>query len=183
MQSSSQPIASQSRERLPVMAQPVSRRKITRYGLFGLLGLFGATSAVATAVMLYPTKVVGFGAKVAAGTLADIKQQLTTQKFVRNQEGKFYILPADDQSMIAVYWKCVHLGCTVPAPSAALEGNIQCPCHGSLYKGSNGDLIHGPATRPLDYMPISVENGNVIVDTGTVIPRTTFEPNQVTKLA
>ncbi|MDQ6604261.1 MAG: Rieske (2Fe-2S) protein [Chloroflexota bacterium] len=181
MQATSYP--GQSRERLPVLDQRTSRRRFTRYGLFGLLGAFTATSAVATYRMLYPTKVIGFGAKVNAGTVQDVKTLLAGQKFVRNSSGRFYILPASADTAIAVYWKCVHLGCTVPAPSPALEGNIQCPCHGSLYNGQTGDLIHGPATRPLDYFPITVDNGAVIVDTGKVTTRQAFDASQATKLA
>lgn len=181
MQVSSQ--ASRTRERLPVLDQQTSRRRFTRYGLMAILGAFTAVSAVATYKNLYPTKVTGFGAKVNAGTLTDVKNLLAGQKYVRNTEGRFYLLPATADSAIAVYWKCVHLGCTVPAPSPALDGNIQCPCHGSLYKGSNGDLIHGPATHPLDYFPVTVENGSVIVDTGKVTTRQNFDPSQTTKLA
>lgn len=181
MQASSH--ASQARDRLPVLEHQTSRRRVTRYGLFALLGAFTATSAVATYRMLYPTKVSGFGAKVNAGTVQDVKTLLAGQKFVRNSEGRFYILPGEADSVIAVYWKCVHLGCTVPPPSPALEGNIQCPCHGSLYNGKTGDLIHGPATHPLDYFPISVVDGAVIVDTGKVNTRQAFSPDQLTKLA
>ncbi len=180
MQVSSQ--VPQTRERLPVLEHRTSRRRFTRYSLFGLLGAFTATSAVATYRMMYPTKVVGFGAKVNAGTVQDVKTLLQGQKYIRNTEGRFYLLPATDDTTIAVYWKCVHLGCTVPAPSAALEGNIQCPCHGSLYNGKTGDLIHGPATHPLDYFPVTVDNGSVIVDTGKVTARQEFAPDQATKL-
>ena len=161
---------------------PISRRRLIRYAIFSILGAFTATSAVATARLLYPTAVTGFGSKVPAGTIDDIRTQLADQKYVRNVTGKFYLLPAIEGGAIAVYWKCVHLGCTVPAPNPDLAGNIQCPCHGSLYNGKTGDLIHGPATRPLDYFPITVENGNVVVDTGTIITRQAFAPGQATKL-
>ncbi|MHB8647044.1 MAG: QcrA and Rieske domain-containing protein [Thermomicrobiales bacterium] len=180
MQSSSH--AGQSRERLPVLEHRASRRKVTRYGLFAILGAFTTVSAVATYKNLYPNKVTGFGAKVNAGTVQDIKTLLAGQKYVRNSEGRFYLLPATADSAIAVYWKCVHLGCTVPAPSPALEGNIQCPCHGSLYNGHNGDLIHGPATHPLDYFKITIDNGSVIVDTSNVITRQAYDQSQTTKL-
>jgi len=175
--------ASQARDRLPVLEHRTSRRRVTRYGLFAVLGAFTAVSAVATYKNLYPTKVTGFGAKVNAGTVNDVKTLLAGQKYVRNTEGRFYILPATADSIIAVYWKCVHLGCTVPAPSPALEGNIQCPCHGSLYNGMTGDLIHGPATHPLDYFPVTIDNGAVIVDTGKVTTRQAYSPDQTTKLA
>jgi len=171
------------RERLPVLEQRTSRRKFTRYSLFTLLGLSSLLTAVASVKMLYPTKVVGFGTKVVAGSVADIKTQLDQKKYVINQEGKFILLPAEAGKAIAVYWKCVHLGCTVPAPSAALDGNIQCPCHGSLYKGENGDLIHGPATRPLDWMPITIDAGNVVVDTGKVNTRDAYQADQSTALS
>lgn len=183
MQQSSVGVAGYDRERLPVLAQRTTRRKFTRWSLFTALGLGSLLSAVGTVKMLYPTRVVGFGTKVVAGALNDVRQQLQTQKFVQNPEGRFFILPAEEGKAIAVYWKCVHLGCTVPAPNATLQGNIQCPCHGSIYKGTNGDLIQGPATRPLDWMPVTVEAGNVIVDTAVVNTRTAYEPNQSTSLA
>jgi cytochrome b6-f complex iron-sulfur subunit len=181
MQASSH--AAQARDRLPVLEHQTTRRRFTRYGLFAVLGAFTAVSAVATYKTMYPNKVTGFGVKVNAGTVQDIKTTLAGQKYVRNSEGHFYLLPATEDSAIAVYWKCVHLGCTVPAPSPALEGNIQCPCHGSLYNGKTGDLIHGPATHPLDYFPITIENGAVIVDTSKVTTRQSYSPDQTTKLA
>lgn len=174
---------SPAEQTIPVLAPPVPRRTFIRYAVLSLIGAFTATSAVATYQLLYPTKVTGFGAKVAAGSVEEIRALLMHQKYVRNAVGKFYLLPATEEGAIAVYWKCVHLGCTVPAPNPDLAGNIQCPCHGSLYNGKTGDLIHGPATRPLDYFPMAVENGNVIVDTGRIITRQTFAPDQATKLA
>jgi Rieske Fe-S protein len=122
------------------------------------------------------------GTKVAAGGVAEIKAMLGTQRYLRNPDGRFYLLPATDTGVIAVSWRCVHLGCTVPPPNPALNGNIQCPCHGSLYDGRTGAVMHGPATHPLDYFPIALENGNVIVDTGTVIVRQEYQPEQSTPL-
>jgi len=42
--------------------------------------------------------------------------------------------------------------------------------------------IHGPATRSLDYFPITIDNGAVIVDTSKVTTRQSYEPSQATKL-
>ncbi len=167
---------------ITIVERPLPRRKFVRFALFSLLGAFTATSAFASLRLLYPTKVAGFGTKVPAGTVEEVKALLASQKYVRNATGNFYLLPATDESAIAVYWRCVHLGCTVPAPNPDLSGNIQCPCHGSLYNGKTGDLIHGPATRPLDYFPVTVENGTVIVDTSKVTVRHAFAPEQATRL-
>jgi hypothetical protein len=39
----------------------------------------------------------------------------------------------------------------------------------------------GPAPRPLDLFPITIVDGEVIVDTGHPILREKFEPSQETK--
>jgi len=170
-----------ARARLPLLEQKASRRKFTRYALFSLLGAFAATSAVATARSLYPTKVKGFGARVTAGSVAEIGATLAGQGYVRSDEGHFYLLPAAQHAAIAVYWKCKHLGCTVPPPGA--NGRIECGCHNSWYDSKTGALLKGPATHPLDFMPIAIENGNVIVDTSRPTPREVYDPSQATSLA
>jgi Rieske Fe-S protein len=171
---------SRTNARLPMRETPLSRRRFVRYVIFASLGAFLAEGAVAMARMLFPNEIKGFGTKIVAGTVPEIKTLLASQEYVRNPGGKFYLLPAIPDGAIACYWRCVHLGCTVPPPNPALEGNIQCPCHGSLYNGKTGGLIHGPATRSLDYFPTTVESGNVIVNTGKVIRRQEFEPSQAT---
>lgn len=170
----------QSRAQLPILDHTTTRRKFTRYALFSLLGAFVATSAVATVRSLYPTKVKGFGARVTAGSVAEIATTLSTQRYVRNDEGHFYLLPAAQGAAIAVYWKCKHLGCTVPPPGA--NGRIECGCHDSWYDGATGALLKGPATHPLDFMPITIENGNLVVDTSKVTTREAYEPTQATPL-
>jgi cytochrome b6-f complex iron-sulfur subunit len=50
---------------------------------------------------------------------------------------------------------CTHQGCTVAYSSGS--GNIQCPCHGSVYSTS-GSVIQGPAQRALQAFPVSVNN-------------------------
>lgn len=171
---------SQSRVRLPVLEQITSRRKFTRYALLSLLGAFAATSAVATVRSLYPTTVKGFGARVTAGSVAEVNATLVGQGYVRNDAGHFYLLSAEQGAAIAVYWKCKHLGCTVPPPGA--NGRIECPCHNSWYDGKTGALLKGPATHPLDFIPVTIENGNVVVDTSKVMTRDAYDPSQATLL-
>ena len=69
---------------------------------------------------------------------------------------------------MALYWKCVHLGCTVPwVPAGKLD--FHCPCHGSVYT-YDGVRIAGPAPRPLDYMQLTVDpSGEILVNTGKII--------------
>jgi thiosulfate dehydrogenase [quinone] large subunit len=58
---------------------------------------------------------------------------------------------------------CPHMGCTV-GYSAATQ-IIVCPCHGSEFEVSTGDVIQGPATRGLTKLEIVEEsNGNLYLE-------------------
>jgi Rieske Fe-S protein len=53
---------------------------------------------------------------------------------------------------------CTHRGCTV-APAGS---ELKCPCHGSVYKASDGSNVSGPAPRPLDKVAVKVVDGQVV---------------------
>jgi Rieske Fe-S protein len=53
---------------------------------------------------------------------------------------------------------CSHQGCTV---SQVAAGAIHCPCHGSLFRVTDGSVAHGPATRPLAPVKIEVEGNSI----------------------
>ena len=53
---------------------------------------------------------------------------------------------------------CTHEGCTV---ASVVKGVISCPCHGSQYSAVTGDVIQGPATRPLHAVSVVVRDGYV----------------------
>lgn len=53
--------------------------------------------------------------------------------------------------------RCTHAGCTV----AAAGGELRCPCHGSVFKASDGSVLHGPARSPLPPYPVTVVDGVV----------------------
>ncbi|WP_068689370.1 FAD-dependent oxidoreductase [Thermobifida halotolerans] len=54
----------------------------------------------------------------------------------------------------AVSARCTHLGCIVAFNAA--EEAWECPCHGSRF-GLDGEVLHGPATHPLDRVDVSRE--------------------------
>src|ERR671920_197378 len=54
---------------------------------------------------------------------------------------------------------CTHQGCKV----AYQDGNLACPCHGSIFDPANGaSVVSGPAQRPLPEIPVKVEGGEVV---------------------
>jgi cytochrome b6-f complex iron-sulfur subunit len=59
---------------------------------------------------------------------------------------------------VALSSTCTHQGCTVAYNSGA--GNIQCPCHGSVYT-TTGSVVQGPAPSSLKSYAVSLA-GNVL---------------------
>lgn len=53
---------------------------------------------------------------------------------------------------------CPHLGCAVRAIAA---GTVNCFCHGSRFRISDGAVVGGPAKEPLTRREVTVEAGLV----------------------
>ena len=51
---------------------------------------------------------------------------------------------------------CTHLGCNI---NKADGDKLICPCHGSAFD-TDGNAIKGPAVRPLQSMPFSIDNSS-----------------------
>ena len=56
---------------------------------------------------------------------------------------------------------CTHMGCTV---STISNGTIDCPCHGSQYSIKTGDVVGGPAPKPLPAKQIKVTGDNIFLE-------------------
>jgi cytochrome b6-f complex iron-sulfur subunit len=90
--------------------------------------------------------------------------------------GRFYLVRLEDGGFLALHRECTHLGCTVPW--RAETGRFECPCHASAFD-MTGDVVSPPAPRPLDVLPLRVENGIVKVEAGRRLRRTAFRSDQV----
>jgi cytochrome b6-f complex iron-sulfur subunit len=158
-----------------------------RRGLIALLGwgtiaLVSLQAVVAFLIYFWPRKMGTFGSKVSVGSPNDFKVG-DVKYFV---EGKFY-LSRVEEGFMALYQKCPHVGCTVPwrpefthDKAPGVTGLFRCPCHGSTYL-RNGQIIFGPAPRPMDYMKITNEGGKLVVDTGQIKRRPAWDPAQALK--
>jgi Rieske Fe-S protein len=56
---------------------------------------------------------------------------------------------------------CTHMGCTV---STISNGTIDCPCHGSQYSIKTGDVVGGPAPKPLPAKQIKVTGDSIFLE-------------------
>ena len=54
--------------------------------------------------------------------------------------------------------ECTHQGCTVEPG----EGELSCPCHGSVFDLETGDPVQGPATEPLLAVEVTVGDDGAI---------------------
>lgn len=93
-------------------------------------------------------------------------------------DGKFYLARLEDGGFLALHRKCTHLGCSVPW--IVDEQRFACPCHASAFN-IRGDVVNAPAPRPLDLFAVVIIEGVVRVDTGQLIRRKTFEPEQAVR--
>ncbi|MBW4054680.1 MAG: ubiquinol-cytochrome c reductase iron-sulfur subunit [Proteobacteria bacterium] len=55
---------------------------------------------------------------------------------------------------------CPHLGCHYNWDAAS--GHFVCPCHGSVF-ALDGAVLGGPTPRPLDTLPVKIENGELYI--------------------
>lgn len=156
-------------------AHGITRRQALRSGMFATIGAFFSLSLGGAGGMFWPIKLSGFGGVVpATKKLSEIK----LNEVVTVREGKYYLTKTED-GLMALYWKCVHLGCTVPWNEGT--GQFACPCHGSVYD-RNGQNVAGPAPRPLDYMAIELDGDNILVNTGKITVRTKHDASHAKKV-
>jgi cytochrome b6-f complex iron-sulfur subunit len=165
----------------------VARRQFLNRGI--IVGMLLSISGFGAACLafLWPEVSGGaFGSKIRVGKVSDIKGAIDdADGFFYFPEGRMWIteypaaalpkakkvyseseLAGMENGLIALYQKCVHLGCRVPA--CLTSQWFECPCHGSQYNRV-GEKKGGPAPRGLDRFGMAVTAGNFIVDTGLVI--------------
>ena len=75
-------------------------------------------------------------------------------------ERQIELIRQGDHVTARLLW-CTHQGCTVAwLPD---EQVYLCPCHDGRFD-AEGHPIYGPPRRDLDLLPVTIENGDVIVD-------------------
>ena len=163
----------------------VARRQFLNRGLGYVVGFSIAGFGAACLGFLWPTGSSGFGGKISAGKLSDMLA------YIQSHQAPFYIpearayvqqYPKEDLAAakkvyspvtysgmeagwVALYQRCVHLGCRVPwCPTSQW---FECPCHGSKYSRV-GEKKAGPAPRGMDRFAILVAGGLMTINTGDI---------------
>jgi len=89
--------------------------------------------------------------------------------------GRFYLVRLADDGFLALSLRCTHLGCSINWEED--KQRFICPCHASAFE-INGNVQNPPAPSALDYFPVVIQNGKVMVDIGTKLNRDRFSKEQ-----
>jgi cytochrome b6-f complex iron-sulfur subunit len=175
-------LAAQAAGGAAIALERVETKEISRRGLLRVTfwtglgaGLLAMTGSIID--FLYPRGITGFGGVVSAGTVEEFPPGSKSDI----PAGKFWLVNLTAEQggpgFLALWWKCPHLGCTVPwrpgfsfidpASGASRQGWFRCPCHGSTYNDA-GVRVFGPAPRSMDRMEVTIEGGRISVNTGSI---------------
>jgi cytochrome b6-f complex iron-sulfur subunit len=151
-----------------------TRREFLGIGLAVSLAVLSGQASVALLKFFRPRYKPGsFGAVVVAGQVDEFEPG--TVSYVRG--ARCYIARLEDGGFLALWQRCTHLGCTVPWLDE--EDRFNCPCHSSIFNVV-GEVLTGPAPRPMDLFSIEIVEDQILVNTGDPVQRASFEPSQVT---
>ena len=166
----------------------VSRRQFFNRSIITTMAISIGAFGAAAISFLYAKSAGGFGGKVDAGiSLAGAQaywdankapyyvpeartylQPYPVQDVPKAKKVPEYalVIPDMEQGIVALYQKCVHLGCRVPWCQTSQW--FECPCHGSKYSRV-GEKKGGPAPRGLDRFVITIAGSKMTIDTTLVI--------------
>ena len=151
----------------------MSRRDFLKLGIGALSALAVLEVGGASLLFMKPHSLEGeFGGIVNAGSV----DSFPLGAVVQFPKGRFFLVRSHDGGFLAVYQRCTHLGCSVTWE--ADKGHFFCPCHASSFD-IHGDVENPPAPRALDTFPVTIEGGQVMVDTAKIQSRDIFTVDQL----
>jgi Rieske Fe-S protein len=150
------PLATEHAAGTPALTRRRVLQGAATVGVIGVAGTVLAACGGGNDPGTTPSSSSGGGSAGGEGiaTTADVPVSggviLQTEKIVITQ-------PADGdfKAFTAV---CTHMGCLV---GSVTDNVIKCPCHGSTYDASTGEVIGGPAPRPLAAVDITVDGDQI----------------------
>lgn len=93
-----------------------------------------------------------------------VKMNFATQSedaYLRGTTVRSVWVIKDQQGTVTVFSPvCTHLGCYFTWNDQS--GHFECPCHASVFSRT-GEVLGGPAPRPLDLLPNKIDNGRLSV--------------------
>lgn len=141
------------------MSEKSDRRTILNRILFGWAALTSIPILSAITNFIYPPVRTFVGSKIIGA--AD-EMQANTGTVVQLGERPVLVITKETGETVAYGANCTHLGCVVGFREE--QRDIYCACHGSIFD-IEGQPVSGPARRPLEKIPIKIENNQVTITT------------------
>ncbi len=138
----------------------IERRTFLSWGAGGLIALGAAAGGALAGMLRYLSPSVYYEPPLVLkiGNPADFPFGSPT--FLPDE--KIFVFRDKEKGFSVASGVCTHLGCTVRYFTS--DGQFHCPCHGSVF-ASNGEVLHGPAPRPLEWFEITLtRDGQLRVD-------------------
>ncbi|MFZ0595086.1 MAG: ubiquinol-cytochrome c reductase iron-sulfur subunit [Bryobacteraceae bacterium] len=146
----------------------VERRGFLTGAIFALTSLIGGTLAALVGRYLIGTPKNQDSGWADAGAVARLEPGSPQKVFferirvdgwtTRTEKAAAWIILDNQKQITAFSPLCTHLGCAYRWQRERRA--FTCPCHGSVFS-ANGDVIAGPASRPLDRYAVKVEAGRL----------------------
>lgn len=135
---------------------PLTRRTLVQIG--------GASAAGAGVLLLAACTAGGSGATGGSGNDGTATVELSSIPLggaVASSLGSTPIVVSQPKAgeVVAFSAVCTHQGCTV-APQGT---EFDCPCHGSRFDATTGDVLQGPASKALTKLNASVSGSTVTI--------------------
>lgn len=145
------------------------RRAFLKAGICGFASAIAASLGITSgAYLLSKSRNPEDAAWVDAGDLSLIHsaspEKITFDRVrldgwnVATEKGSAWLVKEPDGALIAFSPLCTHLGCAYQWE--ANRRAFVCPCHGSSFSRT-GDVITGPANRPLDRYEVKVDGSRI----------------------
>jgi cytochrome b6-f complex iron-sulfur subunit len=152
----------------PITEREISRRRALLTLGAGALGVASLGGMVTLTRFMRPNVLFEPATRFKVGRVEDIPVggvlNIPKRKIfvARNKKGCF--------AMSSV---CTHLGCMVQHQAAVnAKETFFCPCHGSRFD-YEGNVVGGPAPRPLDRVALEIDGGELVVDVKESVPHDT----------
>ena len=156
------------REYSIVETEPTRRRFYLR-AIYTMWGAIGAALAVPAFVYLFfPPKIKRESEWVNAADLSKIPVNSPEEVVFRrnrvdgwkisSEKATAWVVKSSDNRVVAFAPQCTHLGCAYHWDER--NHHFLCPCHTSTF-GIDGNVLGGPAPRPLDRYATRIEDGRL----------------------
>jgi menaquinol-cytochrome c reductase iron-sulfur subunit len=149
-------------------SQGIKRRGFMTGAIYMLASVMGGAFVASVSTYLLGSPQTEDSGWADAGDISDLQpgapQQLSFSRSredgwrLQNEKASAWVVIDDHMHVTAFSPRCTHLGCAYHWQANRKE--FVCPCHGSVFS-KNGDMVSGPANRPLDRYAVKVDAGRL----------------------